>query len=211
MVSKKQIAILLSKLSVFEKPSAKQEQYTTDSEVAAEMLWQAYMLGDIKDKVIADLGCGTGLLGIGCLLLEAKKVYFVDVDKEALKMLDKNLQFVEEEFDMDLKGKVEIMNIDVSKFDKKVDTVVQNPPFGVQKEHADKVFLEKAFEVGQIIYTLHKPESKEFVDKICKNNNCQVTNYCQYSFPLKATMPFHKHKIQRIQVGCWRITKAGDE
>jgi predicted RNA methylase len=36
------------------------------------------------------------------------------------------------------------------------DTVLQNPPFGVQKRNADRRFLEKALDVGNVIYSLHK-------------------------------------------------------
>lgn len=199
MLSKKQLAIALSKLAVFEEADVRKEQYPTDSEVAAEMLWQAFMVGDIEGKVIADLGCGTGILGIGCLLLDAKKVYFVDIDSKALEILKKNLEGI--------KGEYEILNIDVKDFDKKVDVVVENPPFGVQKKHADKVFLETAFKVGQIVYSLHKPESENFIKGVCRDNSCEITNYCQYSFPLKGTMKHHTRKIHRIKVGCWRIVK----
>jgi len=40
------------------------------------------------------------------------------------------------------------------------DTVLQNPPFGIQKRKADRRFLVKALEVGKRIYSLHK-SSKE--------------------------------------------------
>src|SRR3989338_8397937 len=84
-MSKSSLAIELSKLKVFESPKVRQEQYPTDSEIAASVLWNAYILGDLEGKVIADLGCGTGILGIGALLLGAKKVFFIEVDKKALE------------------------------------------------------------------------------------------------------------------------------
>ena len=40
---------------------------------------------------------------------------------------------------------------DINGFNEKVDTVIQNPPFGVKKEHADKIFLEK---ILQFLYDL---------------------------------------------------------
>lgn len=204
MISKKQLAIALSKLSVFENPDPKKEQYPTDSEVAAEMLWQAFMIGDIQDKTIADLGAGTGILGIGCLLLGAKFVYFVDKDSEAIKVLKKNI----EQLEYDLSDKYEIRNVDVEQFKEKVDTVVENPPFGVQKAHADKAFLETSFKISKVIYSLHKPESRNFIEKICKDHDCDVSNYCEYAFPIKGTMGHHTRKIHRINVGCWRITSS---
>jgi putative methylase len=89
--SKSQLAVALSKLDVFPSPDPKLEQYPTDSEIAAEVLWNAKMSGDIEGKRIADLGCGTGILGIGALLLGAKKVFFVDTDTAAIAVLGNNL------------------------------------------------------------------------------------------------------------------------
>ena len=84
MMSKSELAIRLSKLKGFGSPSVALEQYPTDSEMAAELLWSACMRGDVSGKAVADLGCGTGVLGIGCLLMGAEKVFFVDSDGEAL-------------------------------------------------------------------------------------------------------------------------------
>ena len=74
--SKSRLAVILSGLEGFSKPKVRQEQYLMDGEIGAFVLWNAYLLGDIKGKVIADLGCGTGVLGIGTLLLGAKHVFF---------------------------------------------------------------------------------------------------------------------------------------
>ena len=94
-MNKKQLAILLSKLKTFEKQDINLEQYPTECEIAAESLWFAYMQSDIKNKIIADLGCGNGIFGIGSLILGAKKVIFLDVDKKILDIAYKNLKFIE--------------------------------------------------------------------------------------------------------------------
>lgn len=198
--SKKQLAVVLSRLKAFEKPSFKLEQYSTDSEIAAEIIWNAYHLGDIENKLIADLGCGTGILGIGCLFFNPKKVFFIDIDDRQLKTLDNNLKL------MQLK-KYELFLGDVKNFNQKVDLVIQNPPFGVKKEHADKFFLEKAFSISKVIYSFHKIESKDFIDKISEDNNFKITHYFEFDFPLKNTMDFHTKKIKKIKVGCWRFER----
>jgi len=69
--SKSRLAIALSRLEGFSEPKVRQEQYLMDSEIGASVLWNACLLGDIRGKVIADLGCGTGMLGIGALMLGA--------------------------------------------------------------------------------------------------------------------------------------------
>jgi putative methylase len=200
MRSKKQLAVYLSRLQNFENPSFRLEQYPTDSEIAAEVIWYAEQLGDIQGKKIADLGCGTGVLGIGALIFEPEKVFFVDIDERALKKLKNNLQLMELD-------NYEIFNSNIKDFNKKVDIVIQNPPFGTKNEHADKLFLEKAFAISDVIYSFHKLTSEKFIEAISKDHNFKITHFFKFNFPLKKTMKFHKKSIQRIDVGCWRLEK----
>jgi putative methylase len=200
--SKARLAVELSKLKVFDKPDVRAEQYPTDSEAAADALWNAYFAGDIQDKTIADLGCGTGILGIGALLLGAKKVFFIDSDHNVLETAKTNLhEFV----DM---GEAVFLHEDVKEFNEKVNTVIQNPPFGTRKEHADREFLMKAFQIADVIYSYHKSTTENFITKISEDNGFKITHRYDYNFPLKATLLFHKKKIQRIKVSCWRMERV---
>lgn len=201
--SKSRLAIELSKLKTFKEPDIASEQYPMDSEIGAEVLWNAYFRGDIENKAIADLGCGTGILGIGALMLGARLVYFVDSDKEATAMAKENLDSIE---DIN-KEKAVFINKDISDFSEKVSTVIQNPPFGTKTRHADREFLIKAFSITDIIYSFHKATSKKFMEKISEDNGFKITNYYEFSFPIKATQLFHRRKIHRIRVGCWRLEK----
>ncbi len=203
--SKSKLAILLSKLGVFEAPKLKSEQYITDSEIAADVLWQAYYLENIENKTIADLGSGTGILGLGALLLGAKKVFFIENDKNSIQTTKENLKFLEEETGIKLAKKAIFLNQDISNFNDKVDTVIQNPPFGTKQKHADKIFLEKAFSLAKVIYSFHKLETERFVNKISEDYGFEITHLWKFDFPIKATYSFHKKKIQRIKVGCWRM------
>ena len=69
MIKKSKLAIVLSNLETFRDPSAELEQYSFDVQSASTVLWNAYQLGDIEGKSVGDFGCGTGILGIGALLL----------------------------------------------------------------------------------------------------------------------------------------------
>lgn len=206
--SKKQLAMALSRLKTFEKPIMKAEQYSTDSEIAAEVLWWAFQNKDIKGKTIADLGCGTGILGLGALLLEAKKIYFVDNDNEALAIAENNLNLIIEYHEPLHDFKTDVIYDDVKNFDKKADVVIQNPPFGTKIKHSDKVFLEKAFKTADVVYSFHKATSKSFIEAISKDNGFKITHYFEFNWPLKQTMKFHTKRIEKIRVGCWRFNKA---
>ena len=45
---------------------------------------------DVKDKVVIDYGCGSGILGVAALLLGAKKVYATDIDPQAVLATQQN-------------------------------------------------------------------------------------------------------------------------
>ena len=91
LVRKRDLERALSEIEAHSKPKAYLEQYTTPSEVAAEMLYlAAYVYNDIMDKTVVELGCGTGRLAIGAALLGAKEVIGVDVNRAAVRMAQAN-------------------------------------------------------------------------------------------------------------------------
>ncbi|MCG2572544.1 50S ribosomal protein L11 methyltransferase [Acinetobacter sp. ME22] len=47
---------------------------------------------DLKDKVVVDYGCGSGILGVAALLLGAKKVYATDIDPQAVLATQQNAE-----------------------------------------------------------------------------------------------------------------------
>jgi len=193
----KKLAIKLSKLKTFSNPKMMLEQYATDSNAAGDFLWNAYLLKDIEDKVIADLGAGTGILSIGCTLLGAKKIFAVEKDIDALEILKENTD----------DETIEIVHGDVRNFKEKVDTVIMNPPFGTKERKADKKFVETAMKCTNTIYYLGKVEAKPFIETIAKQNKFTITHVWEYHMPIKNTMSHHRAKLKRIPVACWRLHK----
>ena len=203
-MSKSRLAIVLSGLEGFSKPKVRQEQYVMDSEIGASVLWNAYLLGDIEGKVIADLGCGTGLLGIGSLLLGAKHVFFVDSDENALETAENNISKVKSEgYSF---GKPEFICKDIEKLNLKANVVIQNPPFGTQVKHNDVFFLEVALKIAHVVYSFHKSETKAFLEGFSAKKNAKITHVWDFKFPLKATFSFHRRQIHRIGVSCLRFS-----
>lgn len=47
---------------------------------------------DIRDRTVADFGCGCGMLSIAATLMGAEKVYSVDIDEDALVICKRNLE-----------------------------------------------------------------------------------------------------------------------
>ncbi|MEM3700432.1 MAG: METTL5 family protein [Candidatus Bathyarchaeia archaeon] len=168
LVRKLDLELFLSQITPPPTPKPSLEQYTIPADVAATMLYMAaYTYNDIINKTVLDLGCGTGRLALGAAFLGAKHVVGVDIDKSAVKMAFEN------SLKTNLKGKVEWIVGDIDVMHGKFDTVLQNPPFGVQKPKADRKFLKKALETGKVVYSLHKSpyKDKAFVKKLKARKN----------------------------------------
>jgi putative methylase len=119
-------------------------------QLAANMLYiAAYANDDIVGKSVLDLGCGTGRLALGALLMGAKDVVGVDIDRLAIQTANENSKKV------CLADSVQWVLGDLSVVIGRFDTVLQNPPFGVQMREADRAFLIKALEVSDRVYSLH--------------------------------------------------------
>jgi len=196
MFRKKHLAKILSSLERFKDPKIELEQYETPGDVAAEMIWIADMKGKIRDKVIADLGCGTGILAIGCALLGAEKIYAVDVDGDAIEIARRNA------VKMGCNDYIEFLKMDVSDFDINVDTVVMNPPFGCQSRNADRPFLNKGFEISNDIFSLHlaRRDVERFLEKYSAEFGFSVHFLKKMEMELPARFFFHRKRIERMDV-----------
>lgn len=193
-MKKRQLEMLLEKVEGFSSPSAKMEQYATPAPVAADMLYLAYLRGDLTR--VCDLGCGTGILGIGAALLGAD-VVSVEIDPEALALARENASRMNVE--------IEFIRADVSTVSLQgIDTVVMNPPFGAQKASlGDRAFLRKATEIAGAIYSLHNVGSEGFIKRFVEP--CTVEEIYKLKFPMKRSFEFHKRDVKTIEVELYRI------
>jgi putative methylase len=204
-ITKSRVAIVLSKLEQNCEQEVGLEQYTTPSEIAAELLWGANMKNDLANKTVGDLGCGNGVLGIGAMLLGAQKVVFVEKSETSMKICKSNVKKIKEEFEN--LGKCEYILGDVEKVREKVDVVVMNPPFGTKIKHADKEFLEIAFRIAGIVYSIHKFSTRKFIEKISQDKKLRITDEKRFDFPIKKSKRYHKKNIFKVDVAVWRFEK----
>ena len=167
LIRKLELELFLSQMESQPSPKAGLEQYTISEAIAARMLYlAAYTNGDIIGKTILDLGCGTGRLALAASFLGAQSVVGVDIDKTAIIVAAENSEKA------GLKINVQWVIGDVNAVAGSFDTVLQNPPFGVQKRAADRKFLEKALEVGNVVYSLHNhPRTDRQLVKRLKSNS----------------------------------------
>jgi putative methylase len=193
IVRKLELELFLSQIAPHPSPKPSLEQYTIPADVAATMLHiAAYSYGDIVGKTVLDLGCGTGRLALGAAFLGAKHVVGVDIDRDAVKVAFEN------SVRTNLKEKVQWITGDIDAIRGNFDTVLQNPPFGVQKRKADRRFLEKALESGKVVYSLHKchDEDKAFIKKL-KASKANVASVTPSPF-LEKFIEGHGGKIKAV-------------
>ncbi|XP_078183557.1 rRNA N(6)-adenosine-methyltransferase METTL5 isoform X4 [Callithrix jacchus] len=157
----KELESRLQQVDEFEKPKLLLEQYPTRPHIAACMLYTIHnTYDDIENKVIADLGCGCGVLSIGSAMLGAGLCVGFDIDEDALEIFNRNV----EEFEL---TNIDMIQCDVcllsNRMSKSFDTVIMNPPFGTKNNKGtDMTFLKTALEMARTaVYSLHKSSTRE--------------------------------------------------
>ncbi|MDR2202959.1 MAG: METTL5 family protein [Nitrososphaerota archaeon] len=186
-------------------PIVNLEQYTTSERIASIMLYiAAYTNNDIMGKCILDLGCGTGRLSLGAAFLGAESVLGVDIDRAVLKVAVANAKNVA------LASSVDWVNGDVSVVNGCFDTVLQNPPFGVQSRNADRAFLAKALTSGRMVYSLHNhPEMDKRLIGMLKSSGTGLFEV-QPSIFLKRFIEQHGGVIRAVYAMLMSIPKMFD-
>ena len=207
-MNKKQLEIILSQLREPEFPKPNLEQYTITGNLASQILNLTYLHGDIKDKIVFDFGTGSGRLAIGAAMLGAKAVVGVDIDKSVIKIAKENLKQHEEYLSKKLP--VHFAICDIKNWFAKADTVIQNPPFGIQTRHADRLFLEAALRSGKRIYTLHKngyKKTREFITKFVEDRGGEIEQIIKFKFSIPYMFKFHKKPKVSYKVDLYIIGK----
>lgn len=194
ITKKKHLEMAIQKVPKHPNPKVGLEQYSTPATIAADLLWNAYSLGDIADKKVMDLGCGTGIFAIASKLLGAALAIGVDIDKDSTDLASSYC------------GDVDFICSDICDLenDFDVDTIFQNPPFGSQKnakKGADLKFISKAIELSpKVLYSFHMASTEEFLISYFEKNDLEITNIFRYNFPIPKIYEFHTRESANVEV-----------
>ena len=166
---KKELEIILQKVPPFINPIPQLEQYLTPANIAADIIFIAYQFGDIKNKMVIDLGCGTGIFSIGAYITGAKKVIGIDVDKYSIE--------IAKNYAKKNNYKISFLVSDIKDIRKKCDTILMNPPFGAQKGNLniDRIFINKGFEISSVLYSIHLTKTISFIEKLIEKKGGDIT------------------------------------
>jgi putative methylase len=205
----KHLAIRLSKLTPHPCRDVTLEQYATEGDLAAYWMLAVDQLDGLEGKVVADLGAGNGILGIGALLLGARRVVFVETDEDALEVLRSNVASLGHELAQRAEVIAARVGVDDLPIDD-VDLVVMNPPWGVQRERADRPFLEAAFNsAGLAVHLLHSDRASH-VEAVAASHDWEAEAVLRTEFRLPPTYEHHAKRTGTTDVQCWRFHRTGD-
>jgi putative methylase len=198
-MKKKHLEMMLQQIQPPIKKNPSLEQYMTPASIAADILFLAYQHEDINEKTIIDLGCGTGIFCIGAALLNAKKTIGIDIDEKMIQTAKENAKT----FDVDIDFYVN----SIEQINQKCETIIMNPPFGAQKsnEQADRKFIEKGFEIANVIYSIHLTKTIPFLELLIKSLGGVCSFQKQYKFPIKWQFDFHSKQVKKFDVSLLRI------
>ncbi len=192
----------LSRVEDFRQPLISLEQYMTPPQLAADLVYAAYMQGDIEDRDVVDLGAGTGMLAIGAALASGN-VTAVEKNLEALEVARENAEKLEVE------DKIEFVESDIKEVDGEFDTAIMNPPFSV---HSDTGFdfLGKAFEIASATYFIARSSSRERIKDFVENSSHEITGRESYTISLPATYGFHTSESEKVEVDLTATRRTQD-
>ena len=220
--------MILEKVPKHPNPKVELEQYSTPATIAADLVWNAYGLGDIDNMSVLDLGCGTGIFAIASSLMGASYSLGVDIDDESIALAKITQNSISEEHDIDITNTNFIVG-DINSFNSindllnernpvnddnnskslnRFDTLIQNPPFGSQEKgsrHADRKFMEFAVNSADVIYSFHMKNTEEFVIDYYRDLGAEVSHKLVYNFPIPKIYDFHTEESREVKVVVLRV------
>ena len=196
-ITKHQLEIQLEKLKGFQEPDLGLEQYPVSSDVAAELLHMAGFEHDDLQGEVVDLGTGTGRLAIGAAIMGARRVVGVDLDENAIAVARENASAASVH--------VEWVVSDVKNVNGVFDTVLMNPPYGTRRPHLDVEFLNQAFELAPICYSIHKSSTRNYLRRVITGKNRKINDIRSMMLRIPHQFSFHRKTWKSVEIDIYRI------
>ena len=230
---KKHLEMILENVPNHPNPKVELEQYSTPATIAADLIWNAYGLGDIDNMSVLDLGCGTGIFAIASSLMGASYSLGVDIDGESIALAKNTKNAIFQQHDIDsynsnfIVGDINSFNsisdlLNESNFNNinnnesslnRFDTLIQNPPFGSQEKgtrHADRKFMDFAVDSADVIYSFHMKNTEEFIIDYYRDLGAEVSHKLVYKFPIPKIYDFHTEDSRDVKVIVLRVENFKD-
>ncbi len=178
------------------------EQYQTPSWLASEIIYTAYLRGDIEDRA-GDFGCGTGRIAIGLALMGCGEVLCIDISCRDL------IDALRYSRDLGVRENIDPLCWDLRKgFYGTLDSVFMNPPFGIYRRGIDIEFLRAALRSSATVYSIFyfNIKSIRLLDSVSREYGFTMEIIGKYPMEVPAIYPSHRRRIYRIPVLVARFT-----
>ncbi|XP_022254067.1 methyltransferase-like protein 5 isoform X2 [Limulus polyphemus] len=188
----KELESCLQCVEVFKSPKVKLEQYPTSPHIASRMLHTIdTRYKDLDGCMVADLGCGCGVLAVGASLLGAS--YQNSCEYEL-----KNLELIQ----------MDVTKLPDAQWNQLFDTVIMNPPFGTKRNRGiDMLFLKTGLNMAtRAVYSLHKTATREHIRKKTKEWGVNMEVISELRFDLPSSYKFHRQQSVDIEVDFIRFS-----
>lgn len=188
------LEIKLEKAEGFQSPDTSLEQYPTPAPLASGCYFTRPRTGILPAGMSVIPVAAPEFYRSEAALLGARNITRIDCDGNAITVARKNA----ENFNI----RVNFLRQDISTGftpPEHWDTIVMNPPFGAQKCHADRVFIDFAIKYADIIYMIANRGSIPFVHAYTQKR-AEILETFEAKLPIKHLYHFHKKDLVEIPV-----------
>ena len=200
---KRELEAIIQGIGGYSRPKLKLEQYVTDATLVAEVVWLAYLKGDVAGKRVIDPVCGTGRFSAAAALLGSIQVICSDIDEDAVKDAYRYLG------ELGLLNAVDLVVMDFTKpaIARSLDTIFQNPPFGIWSSRGmDIKLLITSLNLSKVTYSIHKEGTEDYVTKVVKSLGRSIEVARGFKLSIPYTYKHHRKPRKIIGVYVIRVT-----
>jgi putative methylase len=149
----------------------------------------------------------------------AKHVFAVDIDSSALKTLKsnasklnliENITLIQRDITQIQEHEIKKLNHEIRSYSSENQIIcIMNPPFGIQKRHADRPFLHLAMKLADKIYTIHlsNPKTRVYIENLVNSQGWVITSIHSQKLVLEHAFSFHKQKRKSILSDVYKMEK----